>query len=300
MTRIHRSGDAKACEQRHLLLLATVPLLALTLSFGGCGSCSGDSGGGPADHPTGKNEVVLQISMGGGFVTVETNLTRTPGFTLHGDGTVIVTGPTPEIYPQPALPNLQTTTISEEATQEILSAAEEAGLFANDVDYGRPGITDHPTTTITINAGGQAYTSDIYALGAEQGAGGLSMEQQQARAAINELDAKLGDLSAFQMGEIKWKPYVCTALSVFSLPFDPSTAPDDAEVQPNRLEWPLGDLSTLGDAVQPAGYRNVVVSGKDLATLQPLLVDATQITLWTYGDREYHLSFRPLLPNETT
>ncbi len=70
--------------------------------------------------------------------------------------------------------------------------------------------------------------------------------------------------------------------------------------QPNELTWPLGDLSTLGAPVMPEGYRAVVVSGADLTELQPLLAQATQITLWTSGDHQYNLFFRPLLPNETT
>lgn len=123
--------------------------------------------GGPVDYPTGNTDLVLQIALEGGFVTPETTLTRIPGFSLYGDGTVIVTGPQIEIYPPPALPNLQTTNISPEAMGELLSAAKEAGLFANDFDYGLPGITDMPTTTITINADGQTYLSQIYAFGME-------------------------------------------------------------------------------------------------------------------------------------
>jgi hypothetical protein len=44
----------------------------------------------------------------------------------------------------------------------------------------------------------------------------------------------------------------------------------------------------------------VVISGSELATLRPLLDKATAITLWKSGDREYHLFFRPLLPDETS
>ncbi len=293
MTTFRLPAGHKAAARRLPLVLAGSILLALALSTAACGS-----GGGPADYPTGKTDLVLQIGLEDGFVTPETILTRVPGFSLYGDGTVIVTGPQIEIYPPPALPNLQTTTISAEAIGELLSAAEEAGLFANGVDYGQPGITDMPTTTITINAGGRTYLSQIYAFGAEEGAAGLTMEQQQARATVLEFTNKLYDLTAFQSGEITWAPYEFTALTVFSQPFDPSTAPDPAEVQPNQLDWPLGDLSTLGEPVQPEGFRKLIVSGDDLATLRPLLAEATWITLWKSGDTEYHLSFRPLLPDE--
>jgi hypothetical protein len=275
---------------------AAVLLTALLLTLGACGS---GSGGDSTQHPTGKDQIVLQVSSGGGFVPISYNLTTLPQFTLYGDGTVIVTGPVPEIYPGPAMPNLQTTRISEEAIQEILSAAKEAGLFANGVDYGMPGITDMPTTNILVNAEGKTYSSDIYALGMEPGAGGLTMEQQQARAAISELVGKLSVLTDYEPGEPKWEPYASTALKVFSVAVDPATQGPDG-VQPNELVWPLGDLNTLGEPVEPEGYRAVVVKGDDLSTLQPLLAQATQITLWTSGDHKYNLFFRPLLPNETT
>lgn len=275
---------------------AAVLLSALLLTLGACGS---GSGGDSTQHPTGKDQIVLQVSSGGGFAPASYNLTTLPQFTLCGDGTVIVPGATPAIYPGPALPSLQTTRISEDAIQEILSAAKEAGLFANGVEYGQPGITDMPTTSIVVNAEGKTYTTNIYALGMEPGAGGLTMQQQQARAAINDLVDKLGVLTDYQAGEIKWEAYAYTALKVFSLAVDPSTNPVPNDPRPNELVWPLGDLSTLGEPVMPEGYRTVVVSGDDLATLQPLLVQGTQITLWTSGAHQYNLFFRPLLPNET-
>lgn len=124
------------------------------------------------------------------------------------------------------------------------------------------------------------------------------MEQQQARATVLEFTNKLYDLTAFQSGEITWVAYEFAALAIFGQPFDLSTAPDPAEVQPNHLDWPLGDLSKLGEAVQPEGFRRLVISGDDLASLRPLLAEATAITLWKSGDTEYHLSFKPLLPDE--
>jgi hypothetical protein len=74
---------------------------------------------------------------------------------------------------------------------------------------------------------------------------------------------------------------------------------DSTDIQPNRLPWPLDDLATSGEEVGNSfGLRKVVVSGDDLATLKPLLGQATQITLWKSGDTEYNLWFRPLLPEE--
>lgn len=300
MLRDNRAG-------RRLVMVALLfALLLATSVYGatGCGEAGGvidttpDSGD-SIEHPSGAKDLVLQVFAHDGFVPVSYHLTQLPRFSLYGDGTVIVTGPEIMMYPRAALPSLQVTTISEEAVQAILAAAREAGLFANDVDYGRPGITDMPMTTITVNADGTTYTSNIYALGMEKGAGGLNMEQQQARAAINELAGKLTELSAFETGEIMWAPYECSALAVFSTPLDSGNMPGADGVEPNRLEWPLGGPDSLGEPIEPQGYRKTVVSGQDLVELRNLLDNATEITIWTIGDREYNLYFRPLLPGET-
>jgi hypothetical protein len=250
-------------------------------------------------HPSGSSELVLKVSTGGGFVPVEYNLTMTPEFSLYGDGRVIVTGPVVAIYPGPALPNLQTATISEDAVQAILAAAEEAGLLQSGVDYGQPGITDVGTTSFTLNVGSQTYQTDVYALGMEAGAGGLTMEQQQARAAIQDFRSKLTDLTSFVTDQIQWAAYDYTDLIVFSQPVDPGSSTGSTDVAPSFLDWPLGHLATLGVAVDP-GYRRVVVTGNDLATLKqkPPLEQANQITVWKSAGKEYHLYFRPLLPDE--
>jgi hypothetical protein len=294
------------------LLLAAASLVVIVFALTACGSGNGPGGDGDNTtttgangsilHPTGKNELVLQVTTGGGFVPIEYNLTLVPQFSLYGDGTVIVTGPVIEIYPGPALPNLQTTTIPEEAVQEMLLAAREAGLFDPTFDYGQPGITDVGTTSFVINADGTTYRSDIYALGMEAGTSGLSLEQQQARAVLNDLLGKLVDLTSFDSGEIIWMPYVYSALAVYSEAVDPTPSTDTTDIMPGRLDWPLGDLSALGEEIDRfPGYRRVVISGEDLAILQqkPPLEKANAITLWKSGDREYHLFFRPLLPDET-
>jgi phage tail protein X len=298
MRSVHSFEDsAPRLRPRRLVFLSAAPLLLLPLALLACDSSV-------SEHPTGKADIVLRVETGGGFVTPQYNLTRLPEFTLYGDGNVIVNGPMIEIYPQPAMPNLQTAAISQADVARVLLAAKDAGLFANNVDYGQPGITDVGTTTITINADGKNYTSSIYALGFEQmpeggTVDGLTTAQVKARNALTAFTAKTGDLDTFLGTTLKWQQYAYTSLAVFSQVADPANPIyDTTEVQPNRLEWPLADLSTMGEAVQPEGFRKAVVTGDDLAKLQPLLSQATQITLWKSGDHEYYLSFRPLLPDE--
>ncbi len=296
---------------RRAVLPAVLLVLMISLCMYTAVGCGGRDGSSEATgtttgsledsiiHPAGATEVVLRVTYEGGLVPVSSSLSHVPEFTLYGDGTVIVSGPVIAIYPGPAMPNLQAARISEDSIQAILSAARDAGLFASGVDYGQPGITDVATTTIIINAEGDTYRSDIYALGMEPETSGLTPAQQQAREAVGDLTGKLYDLTAFEPGEIGWGPYEYSALAVYSIAVDASQEPGPDDVQPNQLEWPLDDLASLGEPVQPEGYRRAVVSRDDLATLRPLLSEATQITVWTAGDREYNLHFRPLLPDES-
>jgi hypothetical protein len=242
--------------------------------------------------------VVIRIVTGGGFVPIEYNVTLIPEFTLYGDGRIIITGPTTMQYPAKALPNLQTAVVSEDVVQAMLAAAKEVGLFQNGVDYGQPGVADVPTSTITVNAAGTTYTSQIYALRFNEG-GNLTMQQQQARAVISDLRGKLSDPSTLADVQPAWEAYDFTALKVFSRPIDTTAGTASTDIQPNHLPWPFADLATAGSQVANApGLRQVVIAGDDLALLKPLLPQATEITLWKSGDKQYNLWLRPLLPDE--
>jgi hypothetical protein len=242
--------------------------------------------------------VVIRVATGGGFVPLEYNYTMVPELTIYGDGRIIVTGPTTLEYPGKALPNLQTTVVSEDVIQAMLAAAKESKLFQNGFDYGTPGVADVGTTTITINAENTTYTAQIYALGFEDG-GNLTMDQQTARAAVSALRDKLSDPSTLGPVEPVWESYEFTALKVFCRVIDTTVSTDPTDIQPNHLPWPLADLATSGKEVTNGqGLREVVISGEDLATLKPLLGQATQITLWKSGTADYNLYLRPLLPDE--
>jgi hypothetical protein len=229
---------------------------------------------------------------------VEQALYPIPQFSLYGDGRVIVTGPIAEIYPPAALPNLQTTVVSEETVQRMLSAAKDAGLFNPTFDYGQPGITDVGTTSILVNANGRSFETHVYALGYESEAGGLTDKQQQARAALQDLSSHLADLTGFVPQQPVWKSYGFTGIAVYSKAAQPNTSGSPG-VQPNRLAWPLGDLATNGAEVE-GGYRRMVVAGQDLTVLRPLLGKANTITLWESGGAFYNVFLRPLLPDQTS
>ena len=118
-------------------------------------------------HPTSPAKIVLRISSGGGFVTPQTNLRALPSFTLYGDGTVIVPGVITQMYPGPAIYPLIRSKLRESQVQALLRRAARAGLLVRGpIDYGTVGVSDMPTTTVLLNAGGRRVKRQAYALGA--------------------------------------------------------------------------------------------------------------------------------------
>lgn len=298
-----------------------IALLTVAIFAGACGGLNDDGagGGGPGtggtggtgstggttgiEHPTGADELVLRIFTGGGFVPVEYNLRALPGISIYGDGRMIVEGPMIEIYPGPALPNLQVTRLTEEAVQAILEAASDAGLLGKDASYDYPCVADLPTTTFTVVAEGETHTVSAYALGVEGDMGadtcGLPGIDVEARAALADFQTKLGDLRSWlPEGSIgAEEQYVPSEMRLYVQAYR-----GDPALEQSPVEWPLATpLSSFGDPVPDlADFRCGVVGGDDLATLLPAAQSANQLTPWTSDGETRGLIFRPLLPDEHT
>jgi hypothetical protein len=288
-----------------------IPLLALLLLAAACGEKAGGSGGGGSsgatgstaiEHPTGSDELVLRIDTSGGFVPVEVNLKNVPGVSIYGDGRMIVTGPIAEIYPGPALPNLQVTRLTEEGLQAILAEAKRAGLLDGDATYPYPCVSDLPTTTFTVNAGGTTSTTSAYALGFEAGTGsaggcGGTDVDTEARARLNDFSTKLGDVRSWlPSGSYSDEaPYTPTEMRIYV-----GDAQRDPELKQRPVAWPLDTpLSGFGDTdANLADLRCGVISGADLDAVLPLAQQANELTPWTSEGDRYGLTFRPLLPDE--
>src|SRR5207249_8230596 len=138
-------------------------LVAATLLGAACASAGAVRGS--IDHPIGPDDLILRIDMVGGFIAPQAQLHRVPLLALYGDGRLIVPGPQIEIYPGPALPNLQVRTVSEAGIQAILAASRRAGLLGADRQYNG-GLPDLPTTTFTVVAGGARHVVSVQGLGA--------------------------------------------------------------------------------------------------------------------------------------
>ena len=276
-------------------------LAAVALLTAACGRLNDDDGPGSGDdrisHPTGANDLVLRIDVGGGFVPVEYNLATIPSVSIYGDGRMIVTGPVIEIYPGPALPNLQVTQLSEDALQAILRAADDAGLMDGDASYDYPCVTDLPSTTFTVVAEGRTNVVSAYALGFDDGAGACEGVDTQARAALAAFQSRFGDLkNLVPEGSLgAEEPYVPTEMRVFVLPY---RGEPDLPQQP--VEWPAsGSLDRLGQPIEVLeDSRCGIVGGEDLTDLLAAATTANQLTPWTSEGTEHSLIFRPLLPDE--
>lgn len=275
-----------------------VPLLALTLLAVGCGRLTDAGDGGGIEHPTGPNELVLRMDIGGGFVPVEYALAQFPQWSLFGDGRLITEGPQIEIYPGPALPSLQVQTLTEDGVQAILEAAGEAGLIGPNRSYDYPCIADAPTTTFTLYAGGTKHVVSAYALGLSEGA--CQGADTEARAKLAAFQAKLTDLASWlptgsvgDQGQFEFDE-----MRVLVQPYSASPEPG---LGPNPIAWPLEHLSVFGrPSATFSDFRCGVVSGADFAELLPEAQRANELTPWGSDGERYGLIFRPLLPDEHT
>jgi hypothetical protein len=304
------------------LLLSLVSASALVVALAACGSdgsssndsptsgpgstpdASGPDGtAGPADtlplpdgfaHPTGPDDEIVNYSELSGFTTMEYAFQQPPMVLISGDGLVFTTGPQIAIYPGPALPNIQVGTITEQGIQTILTAADEAGLFA-DVDYEAPtNVADASTATVTLNVDGVSWVHEAYALGIGAGpeapAGSEATPEREALLAFTSQLMDLPSLvGADQLGPVEaFEPeeYLIRAVPVT----DPDSMGGDG-IEPTIVEWPAAAGVTLADAGECA-----VVTAADVGDL---FVEANQLTFFTEGDTTYQVIAVQRLPHRT-
>jgi hypothetical protein len=283
---------------------AAVALSVLAVFGGGCARATRTGGGGSGgiEHPMGPNDLVLKVEIGGGFIAPAAHFRELPSFALYGDGRLITPGPQIEIYPGPALPNLQVTRITEDGVQAILEAAKAAGLLGPDRRYDFPTIADAPTTTFTVNAGGGRHVISVYALAeAQQGPPqqGMSQGDLEARQALAAFQGKLGDLGSFlPEGSMNEEgAYAFDELRIFVMGESASPEPG---LEQKPVDWPLAQpLASFGQPVTNGPEaRCGSVTGDDLSTLRPLVEKANELTPWRSDGSTFALVFRPLLPDE--
>jgi hypothetical protein len=286
-----------------LAALATV----LGLALAACGRLSDSGAGSPTppggSHTPGAADLLLRIESTGGFVAPQALLFRYPTFSLYGDGSIITEGAQIDIYPQPSLPALVATHVSQAGVQAILSAAKTAGLGGPDRTYHGNMVPDAPDTVFTMVVNGQAHTITVSALGGT-GQPGVPSGEVRARAALQDLSTKLMDLRSWlptgSVGEDG--KYVPTAMRVYVTDGAPSDS--GGNLHEPDVTWPLATrLATFGtpllSPLQGGPSHCGVVDGSELTKLLPKAQSSNQLSPWISDGKRYGLGFRPLLPDES-
>lgn len=286
------------------ILLAILLLAACSVPGG---SPSGDPSATPSSgaivYPTGADDLVVRLRYVGGFAPPAAHVLDLPVISIYGDGTVIVPGAVPAIYPGPALPNLQRATITPAGMQILLEAAREAGLFGPDAHYDMGGIMDATSSEFTVNAEGSVHTISAYALfesgGREPQNPGADPSVTAARARLLIFQNQLGNLEALLGPDVgDATPYIADRLQLLVSDGAPV---DEQALGQEPIEWPLAEPLATFDDVMPAlimGERCGVVTGSDVEVLLPLFEEANTLTPWTDEGSAFGIAVRPLLPGE--
>lgn len=282
----------------------TAAVLAVLL-LSGCAWMRGQPPAGDVAHP-GGSALVLRVYSTGGFVPADFQLTNLPGFTLLGDGRVIVGGAQASIYPGPVLPSLMVRQLSESGLQAVLRRALESSQLSEDARWQGAGshVADAPDTVFVLHADDRDVTVRVYALGIVAGGfADMSPDEQRAHTALAELTADLLDLDSWVpsdgWSDADWRPYRADALRLLVWNADGEAPPTDG-LPLQLVPWPTPsiDPETFGDPTWDTASRCGVVDGQAAADWNEALASANQLTRWVAGEHRYRIAVRPLMPDE--
>lgn len=270
-----------------------ISLVALLAAAGCAPAVSGASSGDPVPV-FGPDDLVLQVVNFGGF-RGPAGTDDIPVVSIYGDGRVITPGPQIEIYPSPALPNIQVATIGQAGLDRLRNKAKDAKV-GEKLDFGQPGVADFPSTRFRLRTEKGLEVTEVYALRETSLDVGLTADQKANRDrlvglldALSDLRKTLGTDAVSQE-----KPYVPSTIAGLARVWsaDPS-APNQQEVA-----WPGPGLP--GPQRSDGMYGCVTATGWDSQAVVSAAAKANAATPWTSGGKKWLVQIRPLLPNETS
>lgn len=243
-------------------------------------------------HPGGADEVVIEVSRGGGLVLPVVRVGDTlPRVWISGDGHYLrqVAGATDN----PALGTLEERRIPEATLQNLLTEANNAGLLADSPDFGAPKIFDAVNTRILAVTDGKRHDVLVRALGYPVS------DLDAATVAARERVSRFIDLLEHPeriAGAGAPHTYTPAGVSVWVL------GPAPASTSAPAATWPLGDLATVGTPTDwPApSARCLVVAGDDLRAVDASAAGTSRSAPWHSGNGLWQIAMRPLLPDEHT
>ena len=302
-TRSPRGGSALPARLAPVIL--AILLAACSSGTGGTPTPSGSAGSTPAPTATPGSSgaigpstdptvLILRAEQAGGFVAPGFLVTRTPQFSLYGDGTVIYQLPVdPNAPAAPGPPALGRAQMNGEQMDALLTFALNAGRLADAKPlYVNPFVADAPSTVFTV-------ATDLVTKTVEAQALGLAADPASPDAPVLTALGRLWDL-----------------LSNFGDQVRRGNASDAGTYQPRAyrgilregqaleqgIDWPWTDLSS-DDFVASGdfGFRTAV-----LTPAQAMVLSSTPqgglFDMQIVGpDRvPYTIALRPLLPDEKT
>ena len=271
------------------------PALAIAVLFGlaACGERGAVTAVPPStarSAPAAADGLVLRAEYTGGFVSPSATTGRLPLVSVYADGRVLAEGPVEAIFPGPALPNVQETTIDQGAVQDLVDQAMAAGV-AETSDLGSPPVADAPSTRFTVVTADETYQREVYALSETPlEGGGLTPDQAAARAKLTDLFTTLTDTVAG--ASESYEPDAVAAIaSPWIDPGDGLAPPETAWPGPALPGEPTGGLPDVGC---------VTATGDQAHALLVAAASANAATPWVGADgTRWSVIFRPLLPDES-
>jgi hypothetical protein len=222
-----------------------------------------------------------------------------PVLTITGDGTYLTVGPQDAMYGGPALPNLLGRTISDAGRARILAEAQRLGLLGGQTDFTADGgVPGGVSGRLELTVDGRRVTL-------------TGSPEAHIECVTTPCEAPPGTPAAFgafwsSIQDPTWlgdtigpeAPYVADR---YALLIGPAPAPE-VSVPAQILDWPLDvPVGSFGTAVANGTRRCGSVTGVDAATLQPLLMQATQATQWVQDpttSATIGIVARPFVPGE--
>lgn len=258
-------------------------LIAAALVLSACGEPGLDDTLNLNDDPS---SVLLIVKDEGGFVPVEFIVGQGPRLVLLRDGTLIVSGPQIEIFPQPLLPNYQSIQLGEEDMLFVLEELDALGFAEIESEVNNEAanmVADASTAVTTFYNQDGPHTFSVYALG-------IGSQVSDARVPIlANLVEYLSQLGFSQPGT----PYEWGALEVLAgVPQFPAE-PEFVNVQPWPLDVSFDAMTDIG-----FGWRCAPYEGEEAQRLLGLFTGASQVTTWDDGGTEYSIKVRPLFPQQ--
>jgi hypothetical protein len=199
------------------------------------------------------DQVVWQEFTGGGFVPTFTAARDAPEVTIYRDGRIFtqVRQPADQLGAPVAFEQAE---VSQADLDAFLADAEASRLFEPGTEFGAPGVTDQPSTTVLFRPGDEPLQIDVYALevGFDLPAGHVTPEQSARRDALKALLARAAELGA---GAEAYVPDRIRAVR-----FDPAVAGDPPATSPT---WPGPPLSAFPPLAEGSGQSCLVIEGDD-------------------------------------